>query len=135
MLSLRVADHRALCDAARVLLPSYKGPAIRLFRGSSANERRRRIYGLSWTPEIAVAERFARERQVFDGGSVVLETLAPPDAIICAVEYPRPFTQEEIEKLGVDVQITEYHEEREYVVDRRRLNGVTVVRRYAQSAS
>lgn len=73
MLGLSVDDHRALCDAARVLLPSYRGPAVRLFRGASAGERRSRSYGLSWTANIAVAESFARERQQWHGGSVVLE--------------------------------------------------------------
>ena len=96
ILPFRADDHRALCDAARVLLPSYRGPAVRLFRGAWADERRHRTYGVSWTANIAVAEDFAHQRQVWDGGSVVLETLASPEAIICAVEYPEPFTQDEI---------------------------------------
>jgi hypothetical protein len=92
MLPLLVDDHRALCDAARVLLPSYQGPPVRLFRGAGAAERRRRIYGVSWSADVAVAERFALERQVMDGGSVLLETLAPSMGIICAVDYPKPMT-------------------------------------------
>jgi hypothetical protein len=70
-----------------------------------------------------------------DGGSVLLETLAPSVGIICAVDYPKPPTQDEIEKLKrghPNVEINEFHEEREYVVDRRHLDAVTVVRRYAQ---
>lgn len=70
-----------------------------------------------------------------DGGSVLLETLAPSAGIICAVDYPKPQTQAEIEKLKrghPNVAVSEFHEEREYVVDRRHLNAVTVVRRYAQ---
>jgi len=65
---------------------------------------------------------------------VLLETLAPPAAIICAVDYPEPATQDEIEKLKREhpnADFDEFHEEREYVIDRRHLNAVIVVRRYA----
>jgi hypothetical protein len=34
MLPLHVGDNRALCDAIRILLPPYHGPAVRLFRGA-----------------------------------------------------------------------------------------------------
>ena len=135
MLPFYVDDHRALCEATRVLLAKYQGPVLRLYRGAVASERRHRTYGVAWTTDIAVAENFARQRQEWDGGSVVLETLAPSEAIICAIDYPEPFTQEEIARLKREcptAQITEFHEEREYVVDRRHLNAVTVVRRYAQ---
>ena len=74
-LPLTVGD-LPLCDAARVLLPSYRGPAVRLFRGAAAGERRKRIYGLCWSVDIAAAERFAEDRRQWNGGSVVLETLA-----------------------------------------------------------
>jgi hypothetical protein len=37
VLPLKVGNHRVLCNAARVLLPPYRGSAIRLFRGTTAN--------------------------------------------------------------------------------------------------
>jgi hypothetical protein len=40
MLALTVNDHRAMCDAARILPPPYQGLAVQLFRGASAQERR-----------------------------------------------------------------------------------------------
>jgi hypothetical protein len=135
MLPLRVGDHRALCDAARVLLPSYKGPSVRLFRGAGASERRRSIYGLSWSADAAAAERFAQERRAQDGGSVLLETLAPPEATIAQIDYPPPFSQGEIDDARREypnASTSEFHQEREYVVDRRYLNTVTLVRRYEQ---
>jgi len=133
MLPLHVGDNRALCDAIRILLPPYHGPAVRLFRGAGAAERRRQIYGLSWTADPAVAERFARERQVMDGGSLVLETMAGPEAIIHQVEYPDPFTAAEIEEFKQKHprgEVVEFHKEREYLIDRRRLGAVGVVTRY-----
>lgn len=132
MLPLRVGDNRVLCDAARILLPRYRGSTVRLFRGAGTTERRRRTYGVSWSTDVAVAERFAEERRVMDCGSVLLETLAPPKAIICEIQYPEPFTQEEIETFKrehPEGETSEYHEEREYIVDRRYLNAVKVVRR------
>jgi hypothetical protein len=139
MLPLTVGDHRALCDAARLSLP-HSGPAVRLFRGAGAFERRRGIYGPSRSADAAAAERFALGRRVMDGGSVLLETLAPRAAIISAIDDPPPPTRDEIHDLkrecldlvNDELVIDEFHDEREYVVDRRYLNAVTVVRRYEQ---
>jgi hypothetical protein len=136
MLSLRVGNHRALCNAARLLLPKYSGPPVRLFRGAGAAERRRRIYGLSWSADIECATRFADGRQAWDGGSVLLETLAAPKAIICKITYPGPLTQKEIKALKrkyPGITIDEFHDEQEYLVDRRYLKAVKVVRRDAQT--
>jgi hypothetical protein len=115
MLPLTVRDHRALCTAARVLLPPYSGPPLRLFRGASANERRRRTYGISWTSDLEIADNFAQERRCWNGGSVLLETVAPREAIICAIS----------EASG------NLYDEREFAVDRRDLHAVRVVRRYS----
>ena len=115
MLPLRVGDHQALTKAARILLPPYCGPSLRLFRGTSADERRRRTYGFSWTSDIAIAETFAQERRCWNGGSVLLETVAPPEAIICAIG----------EASG------NLYDESEFAVDRRNLRAVRVLRRYA----
>ncbi|WP_156435097.1 hypothetical protein [Bradyrhizobium lablabi] len=40
-----------------------------------------------------MAEQFAETYRVMSEGSVVLETVAPPEAIITAVEYPPPITE------------------------------------------
>jgi hypothetical protein len=74
-----------LLAGLRALLPPYRGPAIRLYRGDSAYNRRHRTYGLSWTANIEVARAFAGGIwRTFKGGSVVLTTLTPPDLIILA---------------------------------------------------
>jgi hypothetical protein len=49
------------------------------------------------------------------GGSVLIQTLAPPDAIICA-----PY------------RLNNRYGENEYLVDRRRLDRVTVLLRFSQ---
>jgi hypothetical protein len=99
-----------LCDALRNILPPYQGAAQLLYRGEGALARRRRIYGLSWTTDRGAAESFAR-----NNGCVVLETLASPEAIICV-------SQLFIDNLRHDIEV-------EYLVDRRRLGAVNVLRR------
>lgn len=111
-----VGDDLTLIAGLRALLPPYQGPAVRLFRGDSMLNRRRRTYGLSWSSSREVADCFARsEYQLFEGGSVVLETWAAPEAIICA-----------------PARILENSVEEEYIVDRRRLSAVSVIARYPQ---
>jgi len=136
MLPRSVGNHRALCNAARLLLSKYSGPPVRLFRGAGAAERRRRIYGLSWSENVECATRFADGRRMWAGGSVLLETRAAPKAIICKITYPKPLTQKEIKAFKrkyPGITIDEFHDEQEYLIDRRYLSVVKVVRRYAQT--
>jgi hypothetical protein len=54
-------DPHAFLEAMRVLFPRYRGPAIRLFRGASSDEpRKRKLYGISWTPDADTAHWFAK---------------------------------------------------------------------------
>src|SRR5882672_4003520 len=110
-------DDLALADGLRVLLPKYEGPAILLFRGESFRNRSRRTYGFSWTPSADIAHSFAENGfyRTFDGGSVLLETLAQPAAIICAPSL-----------------IDRRFGEKEYIVDRRGLTVVTAIDRFPQ---
>jgi hypothetical protein len=82
MLPLTVADRRIVSDALRILMPrSYSGPCLTVFRGAGAHERRRRIYGFSWSTDSAVARKFAENWAQLPPGGVVLKTSAPPEAI------------------------------------------------------
>jgi hypothetical protein len=118
-------DKRALLDALRVLFSSYRGPAVRLWRGAAARELRlRKFYGPSWSASIQEADFFARHFQYCPGGSVVLETLAPAEAIISVPCLSGPYFE--------DVRGKRQYDEREYLVDGRRLQAVNVVRRYQQ---
>jgi hypothetical protein len=106
-----------LIDVLRNLMPPYRGGEIRLFRGDSVFNRRRRTYGMAWTSDPVVAESFADSRALmYQDGGVLLETFAPPNAIICV---PHDHIEDE------------WHAgEAEYLVDRRRLGEVRVVKRY-----
>jgi hypothetical protein len=108
-------DDLALINGLRVLLPKYNGPAMYLYRGESFRNRSRRTYGLSWSANADVARAFAETDmyRMAGGGSVLLETLSPPDAIICAPAL-----------------LNDRYAENEFIVDRRRLLTVKVVDRF-----
>ncbi|MGA8650988.1 MAG: hypothetical protein WB677_10240 [Xanthobacteraceae bacterium] len=112
-----VDDDLVLIDLLRCLLPPYTGPAVELFRGDYASNRRHRTYGVAWSSDRSIATDFATNRIRLMPGkkSVLLRTLAPPAAIICSPH-----------ELGVAAHSVEA----EYIVDRRRLNGVTVLERF-----
>jgi hypothetical protein len=101
-----------MLKALRVLLPRTRRRApIRVFRGASAGElKRRRAYGFSWSTKRDIADKFAQDYRNRQGGSVLLETLAPPDAI-----------------LHVREQIKEHHDEGEFVIPPELLSRVKVI--------
>ena len=118
-------DKHALLDALRVLFIPYHGPAVLLFRGAEARgARARKLYGPSWSTDIEEAGWFARSYQIAPGGSVVLETPAPPDAIISAPGINGIYCE--------DASGERLYDEREYIVDGRRLERVTVARRFPE---
>src|SRR4051794_40379006 len=100
---LRVGDDLLTLKALRLLLPSYDGPPVRLYRGENVLNWRRRTYGMSWTADLKVARRFARRltHVSLEGGSLLLETLAPSEAIISTSHL-----------------IEDHYKEQEYIVDR-----------------
>ena len=111
-----VNDDLVLMDGLRKLLPRYRGPGRKLYRGDAALNLRRRQYGLSWSADKDVARHFAQGTwQMLEGGSVLLEVDAPVRAII-----------------STDALVAENHDEAEYVVDRRQLRSVRVVERFSQ---
>jgi hypothetical protein len=54
-----VGDDLILISALRSLLPRYAGPAMTLYRGEGALNRKRRTYGLAWTSSRDVARSHA----------------------------------------------------------------------------
>lgn len=112
-----VGDDLLLVRGLRVLLPPYDGPAVTLYRGETAGNRRDRTYGLSWSSDRNVAEAYATTGlcRTCEFGSVLLQALSPPEAIICA-----PAAHDD------------RFAEAEYLVDRRRLRDVTVLQRHCR---
>lgn len=114
---LEVGDDLVLARALRLLLPTYEGPGLTLYRGDSAWNRKRRTYGMSWTSDIGVGRSFAQGPwRYHTGGSVLLTATAPPEAIVCAPHA-----------------LDDRYEEAEYIVDRRLLKAVQVVQRFDEA--
>ena len=137
MLRSAVDNHPALCKTLRILIPKYTGDGLRLYRGASALERRRAAYGISWTSSLSAAQQFAEDYRDWPGGSVVLEADARSEAIIGMMQYPPPLTEADKAELGLspDARVTEYHQECEYLVDRRLLGPIKVWRRYTERSA
>jgi hypothetical protein len=90
-----VGDRRLLARALRRLMPcDYRGERVLLYKGTTQGERRRCIYGFSWTRDLEIARNFARRHaEASDklraagmengcASGVVLETMAPSGAIL-----------------------------------------------------
>ena len=113
------------CRAQRALRASfpqsnYAGPAVTLFRGTSARECGQPVYGVSWTTRLRIARMYAGVNEDPIEGSVAVEATAAPDAVLRRRKY----------RAGV---ITEFYgengEDDEFIVDPWMLTGVTIVRR------
>jgi hypothetical protein len=113
-----IRDDLLLITLLRVIMPRYTGPSVRLFRGDSFWNRRRRTYGLSWSKDPEIAHSFADGIwRTFKGGSCLLETRAPRSAIISAPGL-----------------IDNRYEESEFLVDRRQLRQVDVLERLPEES-
>ena len=112
-----IGEDLFLIELLGVLMPKYEGGAILLYRGDSFFNRCRRTYGLSWTSSRKVARSFADGIfcRTSKGGSCLLETYAPHDAVICA---PGLLNND----YGKD----------EFIVDRRRLKRVDILERFPE---
>lgn len=111
-LPLTVGDRPTLARALRVIFgPADVKESLRLYRGCGARERRSGAYGFSWSTDKSTARMFAEPRQQIPGGGVVLETVAPPEAVLL-VREPE-----------------DWFDEGEVVVDPFRLGRVKVVER------
>jgi hypothetical protein len=88
-----VGDDDLFFAALRILLPSYNGPSIWLFRGQGAGDPT----GLSWSRSYQIAVKFAlygganvdpnnlqRARKPIDENGIVLSAHVDSSAIICA---------------------------------------------------
>ncbi|MYZ47322.1 hypothetical protein [Propylenella binzhouense] len=118
MLPLKVGHRPTMAAALRMLLPSnHSGGPIHIFRGTRAQERRRRLYGFSWSSRIDVARGFAEHWAELAGGAVVLEALAHSSAILLVREEEG------------------YYDEGEIVIDPFRLGSVTVAERLPNPGS
>jgi len=76
-------DWHLLVEALRKHLPAYSGPAIWLYRGELRARHETGKYGIAWTPVVEKARQYlGRRHGIGEGPSLVLATLALPEAVI-----------------------------------------------------
>ncbi|MDR3473096.1 MAG: hypothetical protein P4M09_15660 [Devosia sp.] len=82
-LPLEVGNRAVLARALTVLLPAAApaGPA-RVFRGTSPEELHDRSFGFSWVTDVEVARGQAAALQRSGGAGIVLEAIAPAEAML-----------------------------------------------------
>jgi hypothetical protein len=105
-----IGNDLLLIRGLRVIFSPYKGPKQTLYRGEHPSRVKRRTFGVSWSTSRNTAEGFCcgAGLQNSDGGGMLLKTVAPAEAIIYQVGGG----------------------EREYLIDRRRLGAVSVVKQF-----
>jgi hypothetical protein len=69
---------------------------MRLYRGASSREHTRRLFGFSWSSRLDVARAFAQHWRLGEHGGVVLETLAPAEAILLVREEEGHYDEGEV---------------------------------------
>ncbi|ROL66696.1 hypothetical protein BHU25_20775 [Pseudomonas vranovensis] len=89
-------------------LPPYQGPDLLLYRGENVDRLAEGRIGTAWSPQEKTARMFASGWNAAGKGGVILETLAPAEAIIAG---PSAHSK----------RIQEY----EYTIDWRKLGSIT----------
>lgn len=96
--SYTVTERAVVARALRIMVPRSPPPSgeIVAWRGASATERRKAIYGFSWSTERDIARRFALYSRQHVGGAVLLETRIPADAVLHVRERGTSYDEAEI---------------------------------------
>lgn len=103
-----VGDDALLMGMLWSWLPPYVGSSMQLYRGENIDRFQQGVIGTAWSKNKKIAEMFAYGLNARDSGGVVLETNAPPEAIIAGPSRHSIY-------LG----------EHEYAVDWRKLNTIS----------
>ena len=69
-------------DMLWTCLPRYKGPDLLLYRGENIDRLERGRIGTAWSDKEQTAQMFASGWNAMGKGGVIMETIAPADAII-----------------------------------------------------
>lgn len=101
-----VDDDELLTKMLWTWLPRYTGSQMVLYRGENIDRLERGRIGTAWSDKEDTARMFASGWNAVSKGGVILETIAPAEAIIA----------------GPSAHSADWLGEREFTVDWRRLN-------------
>jgi hypothetical protein len=109
-----IGDDKLLVQLLRDVLPSYKGPSLRLYRGESAERFNAGTIGLCWSSQRHAAEMFGRGLNAYYlGGGVLLSAMVDASAILSGPGEHSSWLGEE-----------------EYTIDPGAVTGLEVLQRY-----
>lgn len=74
--------HRDLVSAVRAMMPTYLGAPVTLYRGEDILPAGANRHGLFWAPDMRWGRWHMRSERRAPAGTVLLRTLAPPEAIL-----------------------------------------------------
>jgi hypothetical protein len=77
-----VDDDELLMDMLWTWLPRYEGPDQLLYRGENIDRLECERIGTAWSDKVETAQMFAQGWNAMGKGGVIMETMAPADAII-----------------------------------------------------
>lgn len=109
-----VDDDELLMDMLWKWLPRYTGPELLLYRGENIDRFELGRIGTAWSDKKSVAKMFASGLNAEGKGGLILETIAPADAIIAGPSAH-----------------SKYLGEYEYTLDTRRLSTIKVNSRFS----
>lgn len=77
-----IEDDNLLLEVLQTFLPPYTGDGQWLYRGENLNDYEADRIGFCWTPKRDTAKMFARGRNAFGKGGVLLKAWAPAASIL-----------------------------------------------------
>lgn len=110
----KIRDDALILRVLKRALPGYVGPTLTLYRGECQFLFKSNQIGFCWTPNLSVAECFARGLNALESGGVLLRATAPTTAVLAA---PNDHS-------------ANYLGEYEYTCDPTQLQALVVLREY-----
>lgn len=111
----KIRDDQLILRVLKRALPGYEGPGLALYRGECRFLFEAGQLGFCWTPDLSVAEMFARGLNALESGGVLLKAYAPAKAILAGPNSH-----------------SEHLQEHEYTCDPTQIQSVEVLRHFPQ---
>ena len=109
----KIRDDQLILRVLRRALPGYSGSGLTLYRGECRFLFDAGQLGFCWTPDLSVAEMFARGLNACESGGVLLKAYAPAKAILAGPNSH-----------------SEHLQEHEYTCDPSQMQSIDVLRHF-----
>ncbi|EFH5794202.1 hypothetical protein ABGD77_004372 [Escherichia coli] len=113
----KINDDSILLKLLTLLLPTYDGDSLVLYRGENKDRFDKGLIGFCWTTDISVAEKFGRGLNAYKSPGLLLRAEAPACSILAG---PNAHSR--------------YLGENEFTVNPSRLSNITVIETYPDNS-